>query len=233
MSATAPAGTSRDIRMGILVLAVVLVGVVLVGLGVRYWTKDSPRAELASSGVYSASPEALSPGETFVQTEAMPSGDLMVTQWISADAPIDTLTLSPSWLEDAPAVVADRVRVVADDELVEGAKQVTDQPRRYPFPAGASRVQISYRLVGAVEFSDSARGRALARLTTLDVGYDPASTKVTHSVVAPAVLNLACSAPTTPRKSKPCGEALTDGEWRVVLDRTEAGERVMAQLTLG
>lgn len=229
----APAdGLTRDARAGLFVLGLVIVALVLVVVGVRYWTDDSPRAELARSAVVSPSPEPLSPGETYVLTEALPSGDLVVTQWISAEQPLDSVLLSPPGLEGTKRVLADQVRVVADDEVVEGAELISGQPRRYSFP-DASNLQITYRLVGAVERSGSAPGRALARLTALDVSYDPASVHVTRSVIAPGVLSLACASPEVPTVWTPCGVRATDGEWTVELEGPNVSYRVMAQLTLG
>ena len=86
-----PVGLPRDVRAGLLVLALVIVALALLVVGVRYWTDDSPRAKLASSAVVPPSSAIpLSPGETYVLTEALPSGDLVVTHWISSEEPLDT-----------------------------------------------------------------------------------------------------------------------------------------------
>ena len=93
-------------------------------------------------------------------------------------------------------------------------------------------VEVTYRLSGAVERSDSADGRALALATTIDVRYPHRARSETRVVLAREVLALACTA-SADRPPVPCGQSSGADRWRVELDGREISSRVVAQLTLG
>ena len=88
----------------------------------------------------------------------------------------------------------------------------------------AREVQITYRLIGAVERSSSAPGRALARLTALDISYDPALRDRDPHRRRAEVLSLACDPRRAGPRRAPCGTRVTEGEWTVELGRS-AGRR--------
>ena len=81
---------------------------------------------------------------------------------------------------------------------------------------------------GAVEPSSSADGRGLATTTSLDVTATQA--RDVRVVRSQQVLSLACAEPD--EQPVPCGRSGGDDEWRVELDATDAGSRVLAVLTV-
>lgn len=231
MSSAATGGLPRDARVGLVVLGLLVVALVLLVVGVRYWTDDSPRAALPSAAATTSQLVSVPAGQAFVRTEVLPSGELVVTQWIHSKVPLDGVVLSPPGTVGTGRVLVDRVRVRAGDSAVAGAEQILGQPRRYSFPAATS-IQITYHLTGAVERSSSAPGRALARITSLDVSYEPASELVTRSITADEVLSLACAGPGGSSTQTPCGARVAQDEWQVELAGDRAADRVIAQVTL-
>ena len=178
-----------------------------------------------------APPRPLTTDESYVEAVVRPDGQVVVHQWIRSGEPLRRLRLALPTVPGAESLSAAGVEVVADGLPVAGPDRITDRAATYFFP-GTTNVQLTYRLLGAVERSDSAPGRALAIATTLDVGYSPRTERETRVVRAPEVLTLACS--TTPDESPtPCGEHDGDGQWRVELAGPQVADRVIAQLTLG
>lgn len=205
---------------------------VLVSLG-QWWVEPAPRASLA--GVTSAAaepPEPVTDGETYVQTRVLRSGELVVTQWIESSRLLFGVTLDLPRVAGMEVLTAEQVEVVANGRNAVGPERISSgQQFTYAF-LGTSSVRIRYRLTGAVELSPSVPGRALARLTALDVTYEPASAQATRTVNAPEVLSLACSAPAQALETRPCGDRVSKGEWTVNLSGQQVDDRVMAQLTL-
>lgn len=206
---------------------------VLISLG-QWWVEPASRASLA--GTTSAAvepPEPLRDRETYVQTRILPSGDLVVTQWIESTPLLFGVTLALPRVAGAEVMTAEQVRVVADGTNAVGPKRISlGRQSTYAF-LGTSSVRIRYRLTGAIELSPSVPGRALARLTALDVTYEPASAQVTRAVIAPEVLSLACSSPEQADEIRPCGDRASKGRWTVDLSGPQVDDRVMAALSLG
>jgi len=230
--AVAPGGEGlRAVVAGVVV--VVLVAAVLIAVWrVHPGADDAPRASLAGVRSFeSAPPRPLAAGEVYVRTEVLSSGDLMVTHWIESRQQLDSVRLSPPEVAATKRVTAEEVRVVVDDAVVQGPGRISELTAPYHFQV-ASSVQISYRLTGALEFSGSVRGRALARPTALDViTYEQATQHVTQTVIGPRVLALACSPP-GPTPPVPCGTRVSDGQWTVELPGRRALDRVIAALTI-
>ena len=90
---------------------------------------------------------------------------------------------------------------------------------------------VTYLLQGVLERSSTHPDRALARITSLDVGYRPASRSSTVAFVGAALLNLACEPVYVDIPPVPCGVRTSDG-WNVDLPAGSQGYRVMAQLDL-
>lgn len=223
----------RETVARVVALGLVVATLVVLVVGVRHWRGDGPRASLAGAELIEfAPPEPLAGGEAYVRTEVLPSGDLMVTQWIESSQLLFGVALIPPRVAGTEGVTAEKVRVVAGGRIASGKEQIRPgEAQRYSF-LGATSVQIRYLLTGAVELSDSAPGRALARLTALDVSYQPASSRVTRTVIAHEVLSLACSSAAMSTGSGPCGAPRSTGEWTVELDGPRAGDRVIAALTI-
>lgn len=221
----------RDARRRIGVLALVLgvlLGVAVVGTAYWWTARDdgAPRAE----GAWTA-PEGLDPDEGYVETRVHADGTMEVRQWMHADEALERVTLRIPRVTSAGQLAAQDVEVLADGEPVEGRGEITYFAAAYDL-GGASEVELRYRLVGAVERSSSAPGRALAVATALDARFSPAPAREVRVVKAPEVLSLACarSADASP---VPCGTPDGDGEWHVELAGRRAADRVIASVTIG
>ena len=205
-------------------MAAALVGV-LAG-GVVAWqvvgpddSSPSPAASLPIDGWPIA-------GESRAVTEVRPGGDLEVTHWIHADDPIDQLGLALPDLDGTDLLATD-VEVTAGGRAGSGPATVTRSGATYTF-ADATRVQVRYRLSGAVELSPSADGRGLASTTSLVVTATQA--RDVRVVRSQEVLSLACAQPD--EQPVPCGRSESDDQWRVELTGTDVGSRVLAVVTV-
>jgi len=233
--ATAPPRRRRFAGQSVAVVALVLVGPLIAGLVGAFLllrpdeaqTPDVDPGAQRPPGVGSASLEA---DESYVETRVLPSGELVVRQRIRPDQPVRRLRLALPEVPGAEVLSAHGVEVVADGEPVDGDDILTDRAAEYVFDA-TTDVQVRYRLDGAVEFSDSVTGRALALATSLQVAYAPMAERETRVVSAAEVLSLAC-ARTAAEPPVPCGEPSGDDRWSVELEDPRVTDRVMAQLNL-
>lgn len=166
------------------------------------------------------------PGESRAVTEVLPGGDLEVTHWIHAERPLDELELTLPDLDGAK-VTANQVEVTADGRPAPGPGVVMPSGATYTF-SDATRIQVRYRMAGAVQLSSSADGRGLASTTSLDVTATQA--RDVRVVRSEEVLSLACAAPD--EQPVPCGSSDDDDQWRVELDETDVGSRVLAVVTV-
>lgn len=223
----------RVVVIGLIVLAVAAAATVAFVRMTRGREVAPPTSVSGAPSVVTPPPVPLASGETYVRTEALPAGDLLVTQWIESEQLLFSVLMVRPQVEGAEGVTAQQVRVVADGRIATGREEIrSGRPARYSF-LGATSVQISYRLTGALERSSSAAGRALALLTALDVRYEPDSTKVTRAIAAPEVLSLACASPAARTAPRPCGAPGSAGTWTVEVVGPFAQDRVIAQLSLG
>lgn len=227
-----PAGLPRPARdrrvvVTLAALAWLVGGAVLVA---ALTLRDSPSGTAAADPP--EPPRPLVAGEAYVDTQVLPTGDLLVRHWIRVRSPIGSLVLTrPDGADD---LSAEDVEVVAGGSSADGPTQVDAGPATYSFD-GATDVLLTYRVLGAVEVSDSATGRGLVLATALETAYEPGATRETRVVRGPEVLSLACS-PGPDRPPVPCGRADGAEQWRVDLDldRDEAvATRLLAQVNLG
>lgn len=222
---TGPAPRSgRQSRRTLALAAAALVGVV--AGGVVAWQVVGP-------GQQSGTPTASLPidgwpiaAESRAVTEVLPGGDLAVTHWIHAEDPIGELSLTLPELDGAE-VSATGVEVTADGRAASGPATVAPSGATYTF-ADATRIQVRYRMTGAVELSSSADGRGLATTTSLDVSATQA--RDVRVVRSQEVLSLACADPGA--QPLPCGVSEGDDQWRVELAGADAGNRVLAVVTV-
>ncbi|MBC2933491.1 hypothetical protein [Nocardioides sp. zg-1228] len=170
-------------------------------------------------------------GESRAVTEVRADGDLEVTHWIHSDLPLDEVGLTLPDLDGAVQIAAADVEVVADGRTAAGPRVVPAGGSSYSF-AEATRIQVRYRLTGAVERSSSADGRGLATTTSLDVTATQA--RDVRVVRSQEVLSLACAAPD--RRPTPCGTSggVSGGtdQWRVELTGDDPVDRVLAVVTI-
>jgi hypothetical protein len=212
-------------------IALVLAGLAVVGIAgfllVPARVDNGPDLPAGVAGA--GSPTGLD--TSFVVSEVLPSGDVVVRQRIRSAKPVQLLRLELPLAPGAEGVSARQIDVVADGEAVVGPETIIGEYATFAF-APATDVRIHYRLTGAVERSESAPGRALAVVTSLQVQYAPRVERETRVVRASRVLLLACSrSPDEP--PVPCGEPEGDSRWRVDLTGPRVDDRVVAQLTLG
>ena len=178
-------------------------------------------------------PVALPVNGSYVETDVLPSGDLKVTHWIHAKVPQFSVKLMAPVLAgtDSGMVTATGVEVAADGRVVPGAESVGSVSQSYQFH-GAESIYVTYVLSGAMELSTSVEGRALARVTALDLEYVSMGGESVRTVQGAEVLNLACSPSNAPDAAPtPCGEPDSDG-WQVRLTGKKWNDHVMAQLNL-
>jgi hypothetical protein len=224
-----PAGP-RDRRAKVVLIALAwLVGGGVLAYALLAGLRDDP----AEQGVGGSAdpPQALGPAESYVDTQVLPAGDLVVRQWIRAREPLTALGLELPVVPGAEDLSADQVEVVADGVVADGPDRVTAAGATYTFEE-TTTVLVTYRLEGATQVSDSAAGRALAVVTTLETAYAPLVERETRVVHGPEVLSLACSR--QPDGSpEPCGRDSGDDQWEVYLSGDRVDDRVLAQLNLG
>lgn len=222
--------TSRLLLLGLvfLVLPALTIGLV----ASRMSGEGDSEATVSSEGRGLTPPRPLGPGEAYVRTVVLPSGDLRVTHWIESSTTLLAVELSLPDVTGVSDVEARNVRVVADGRRVAGSPRITTVPTSYPM-LGARSVQVRYRLKGAVERSaTSAPGRALTLMTALDVAHEPPPERVTRSFHAPEVLSLACAPTAADAAPEPCGAVDPAGGWTVERTGARVDDRVLAQVSL-
>ena len=175
-----------------------------------------------------AAPVDLAPRTAVVRARITASGDVKVQQWIRSASALFGIGLSPPPAAGAaagpsPFKVRD-VQVFANGDAAPGPERLKKEQAYYPFAAGTTDVFVSYHLVGAVERSGSVPGRALARVTALDVDVSPPLVATTYSVSGGDVLALACASEEPDAVPTPCGAPARRG-WRVELRGAEPQRR--------
>jgi hypothetical protein len=238
-----PRWTSPDAPSGRswLALALVLAAELLLALGLVVVLRPLIGQDNTSTDA-SGDPAALAfdppvdlpANASYVETTVLPSGDLEVTHWIHSNSALFSITLTAPQLDgrDSGKAVATGVVVAADGRVVDGAGTVDTMNQSYEF-FGAKSIYVTYLLAGAIERSSSEDGRALARVTSLDVSYVSVRGTSTRSVEGATVLSMACSPAGQPDAvPEPCGAPEGTG-WQVELSGENRDDRVMAQLELG
>ncbi|WP_374456604.1 hypothetical protein [Nocardioides sp.] len=209
-----------------------LIGVLLVGIAtgaLAYWWSAGDDGSPAPEGAWVA-PSGLAADEGYVETRVHADGTMEVRQWIRADEPLERLTLHVPRVTSAGQLAADRVEVLADGARIGGREEISYFNATYDL-GGATEVELRYRLVGALQRSDSAPGRALAVATALEARFSRAPAREVRVVKAPEVLSLACT-PAADVSPVPCGTPDGAGEWHVDLAGRRVSERVVASLTI-
>ena len=216
-----------------LVAAAVVTGLVLVALGALQLVRGGVEAPLprASAATLRFTPPAAVPtGSELVRTRVLDSGALRVDHWVRPAGPVTSVGLAvPGPLSDQ--VSAQQVRVETVAGVQSGADAVGARGARYAFPA-SSTLHVSYVLTGAVVRSDSAPGRALARLASLSLTLPRDRRATTVELTGGRLLAAACAPADAAAGARPCGRAVDRG-WRVVLPPPARHHVVTAQLDLG
>ncbi len=214
----------------VVLLAAAVAGWVLMRAGTDSATNSQPQE--ISADAFAGAPVPVRPDSTYTLVTVTQTGDLEVDQWISSTNFVFGVSLATPTDPLLPpgTVRATGIRVVADDTAVSGPAELVDGFATYPL-AGARHIHLSYRLSGVLERSDTKPGRALARVTSLDVSFQPRSQRSTVAFVGATLLSLACEAEYVDGTPTPCGVRRGDG-WKVDLPTDSQGYLVMAQLDL-
>ena len=215
------------------VLALVLgamVALALVAVAVFLVLRDDGPAPSATREADPAPepPVTLAARTSYVDTRVTPGGDLVVRQWLHGRSQMFGVELAPP-----PSVGALRVTdvvVLAGGRAAPGPDRLRRGRGSFAF-TGSEDVYLSYRVQGAVERSDSAPGRALARLTSLEAQVTPGMVATTHAVRGGRVLALACASRDPGAVPVPCGAPAGRG-WRVERAGAARDDVVIAQLDL-
>jgi hypothetical protein len=217
-----------------LVWVSLLVAVLAAGLVWLWATGRQPeeRTVAPPQGHPYAAPVRLAANSSFVRSNVLRSGDVVVTHWIHTGRPVDAVTLqAPRVIGLAPDAVSISGVVVAADGTrmpVSSAVRSTGPTTLAVLPA--DRLYVRYRLSGVVQVSGGAGERALARITALDVSTTSPMVRTTLTVGGAEVLALACT-PVGQDVPVPCGRD-TGEYWSARLGRGQQGSQVMAQLNL-
>jgi hypothetical protein len=176
-------------------------------------------------------PAALPEVGSYVRTSIGEDGDVTVAQWVRSREPVDVVELAvPRVPAGSTPPVATGVRVDAPPAVATGADSVRGR-ERYELDVPARVVRILYTIKGGVERSPSVRGRALARVTALDVRYAGRQGPTAIDIVGPRVRNAACTTVGDEAQPRPCGAPAGKG-WQVTLTGAHRVDEVMAQVDL-
>ena len=226
-----PAGSRRLAALTTMAAVVILV------VGGLVWLRsgqggDDGRIRPVHADSFVA-PVELSPATSYVRSRVLPSGDLEVTHWIRSRDAVDSLTVSTP---ETLGLVSGTVRVSDFVLAVDGSPypavsidEGTPGTRTLRFPM-TDTIYLRYRLAGAVQPTGPG-GRALARITSLDVSIASELVQTVRTVVGARVLSMACADGPPDAASAPCGSD-DGGVWTVRLDKGRLGSRVMARLDL-
>ncbi len=231
-SVSAPSRMRSRRRRG-WIAALPAAAMVLAGLAWLVAGRDSEVPDLSLSNNF-APPTHLRPDTSFVRSRVLPSGDLEVTHWIHSRSWMYAVTL------DIPQVAGLSPRSVSATQVTlasNGLRTIRFASigialgmRTFQLPPTHS-LYIRYRLSGVVERSFGTSDRALARITSLDVGTATRLVNTTRTVVGARVLNLACTPDRPTGLTTPCGTE-HGGNWIVRLNGAEETNQVMAQLDM-
>ena len=167
------------------------------------------------------------PGDAaYTQLSVLPGDVLAVQQWLHDSSGFSRLSVT------APGgqVRGESFQVYADGILVEQRATVDGRESDVDL-GGATAVYLRYTLSGALERTRPPPGRALARVTSLDLSYDAWPGPTTIAFHGAEVLTLACQTTGSSAPPLPCGVAEGD-TWRVEPPPGQADYQVMAQLDL-
>ncbi|MGI9156581.1 MAG: hypothetical protein ACR2FG_08090 [Marmoricola sp.] len=244
VAAPARAPRRRAALAALVLSGLALVAVALLALLPLRHSGVSDPASSQASGTGTTSPLASLPigvsipaDGSYIRTRVLASGDLHVDQWIRSGSALSSITLSVPRVPGlaAGAMQTSHISVTGSRGPGQGPSSVGAAAQTYRLD-GTGAVHLSYDVSGAVERSSSVQGRALARVTGLDVRYASQRGPSTASVQGAKVLVLACSPPRADAVPRPCGApgpAASPDAWTVQLDGAHRNDRVMAQLDLG
>jgi hypothetical protein len=188
---------------------------------------EEPRADRAD-GVTRV-PEAPVPlrgDAAYTQISVLPGDVLAVKQWLTDSSGFSHLSV----VAPGGEVRGESFQAYADGLLV-GQRATVDGRVSDVDLGGATAVYLRYTLLGALEHTRPPPGRALARVTSLDLSFDAGPGPTTIAFRGAKVLTLACQSTRTTEPPVPCGVA--EGErWRVEPPPGQVDYRVMAQLDL-
>lgn len=214
-------------------LAVVLV--VLVGIGAILVFRARSDQQPVTPGPVAPSKQqttgVLEPGQ-IVESDVRRSGDLEVRHSITGAEPFETITVRADQADGQPGTRPARdVEASVSGRVVATLPSVRRAGTPIPFDDPVREVLLTYRVGAVLEDTGTVPGRALARVTTLNVDFGAESGPVRRQVRAPGeVLNVACLR-TDRSPPRPCGAAVPGG-WEVELEGDDRDDGLLVQIQL-
>jgi hypothetical protein len=209
--------------------ALVLMTVTVLWLVTREGPPPAEEPRAGRADVVTRVPEAPVPlrgDAAYTQISVLPGDVLAVQQWLSDSSGFSHLSV----VAPGGQVRGESLQVYADGLLVEQRATVDGREPDVDL-GGATAVYLRYTLFGALERTRPPPGRALARVTSLDLSYDAWPGPTTIAFRGAEVLTLACQSAGSSAPPLPCGVA--DGDtWRVRPPPGQGDYQVMAQLDL-
>ena len=181
-----------------------------------------------------APPVALANDTSYVRTEVLPSGDLVVSQWVRVTRTSATVQIGvPSMAGLRASAVTVSNLFVAVDGLDVATPNAGPGHATWTVRLGAAHsVYLRYRLAGVFHRGTPTAHRGLARITSLDMRSNVALTGVTAAVEGANILALACTKPAPGAVAVPCGSTTAGGAWEVHLGAGDVEDRILAQLEI-
>jgi hypothetical protein len=218
------------------VAAAVIAAVALVAAAFEWTSHRSSAPHVSEPPRPSAfqPPVAVAADTSYIRTTVLRSGVLRVEHWIHTRAFVYAVTLQVPQVPEVPSGEITYSHVVlasAGHQLPATGAHAGTAGHRFPLPP-TKMLYVRYDLSGAVRRTGSTAGRALARLTSLDVHLDTPLSGSTRVIRGADILALACYPRGSQAVPVPCGSR--HGEtWRLHLGPRSEATRVMAQLDLG
>ena len=227
-----PPPTGRGVVAATALVGLLLVGVVVL-LVVAIVSRVGEQPGLGSQRALDKRPPSdLARGGSVVDSRVRRDGTVEVVAWLRTARPVSRVQLVvprlPGLSSDARA---DDVQVAGGRVLVVGARTVGSSGQTYQLAAPTRLVYVGYTLHGVTDTRATVPGRALVRLTSLDVTYPVSATRTVTRVRGVKVLSGACLGRAGGAVPEPCGTTAPDG-WRVDLRGAAAVDRVEAQVDL-
>lgn len=218
---------TRGRLLPLLVVLAVVAGAALLLAG-----RDEPRPKAAAPAV-PAPPAAASGAATYIESDVLPNGAIRVRHWIDSPRKVRQLKVRAADPDGLPGTLEARnILIGGDGEVVARRTDVGTKVQTIRLQQPARALYLSYTLFGAVSSDGTVSGRALARVTALDVDLPQALTGPTRRLVdGPVVVrNVACLPRGRQESARPCGRSVGDGAWQVELTGKRRLDRLIAQV---
>ncbi len=197
------------------------------------WSRPDGDEATPSAGPRISEPPSAARGtEMYVVSEVRRNGSIRVRHWIDSPVEVSELTMRAADPDGLPGTLEARNIVVGGDgALVARRTDVGTKTQTVRLGEPSRQIFVEYTLFGAVTEEGTVPGRALARLTALDVDFTGRRGSTRRVVDGPVeVLNVACVPRQQDATIRPCGRSVGDGAWQVDLRGKRRLDRLIAQV---